>query len=113
MQPPKTARQIAERLPEVRRLVGAMRPALRASGYDSLDDLVHDVVALILHYESQRMRSRFDPARGAWTTYVMRVTTSLLRDRALTSRCRQSALDAIRAGSANLNGGTVRRMLLN
>jgi len=91
MQTPKTARQIAERLPEVRRLVGSLRPNLRASGYDSLDDLVHDVIALALYYDARRMRSRFDPARGGWTNYVVRVTTSLLRDRALTARCREAA----------------------
>ena len=80
-----------------------MRPSLRSAGFDSVDDLAQEVLALILRYEARGMRSRYDPARGAWTTYVVRVTTSLLRDRAISHRVRDAAMARLREQMASPN----------
>ncbi len=98
---PRTAREIAERRSEVLRLIGSMRPQVRAAGFDSAEDLAQEVLCRILRYEHDRMGSAFDPRRAAWTTYVVRVTRSLLRERMRMHAFRAAAFEAMVRGGIN------------
>ena len=77
----------------------------RQRGWD-VDELVQDVVLELLRLA--RTRSRFDPGRGAWSTYVTRVCRSVVGDRLARLRCEARAAQVLEreAGGTSIMGAS-------
>lgn len=78
---------------QIRSLVIASAGQLcRQRGWE-VDELVQDVVLELLRLA--RTRSRYDAARGAWSTYVTRVCRSVVGDRLARLRCEARAAEVL------------------
>lgn len=102
MQTPKTAREIASRYDDVVRILSAQpfsRRDATTAGFTGPDDLASEALALAMRYEALGMASRFDPSRSEWTTYIVMVARSLVRDRLVSALRRRAVLSAIATAS--------------
>ncbi len=79
------ARFIASHHERIRRIVQQRCARLCRDRAWDVDDLVHDVILALARKQESR-RSRYDPARSAVSTYVVRVTNGVVGHRL--ARCR-------------------------